>query len=170
MTTDDSIRAMQRTIHALEGTINSARSNMRAAAEKKRKYEQRLSEVQSVNSRLHGALSEDSANCQAAQRSFANRLDAATAGYGREPWLLDSLSGCAEARIESDSEGSEIDGYIRLEINRCRREIDTAAAAYSSASADERQALSSRSYYVGRARDLASSPDATVQVWESTRY
>lgn len=170
MSIDDSIRSMQRTIHALEATVNSARNNMRLAAEKKRKYEQRLSEVQSINARLHGPVSGASTDCQRDQRLFANRLDAATTGFGREPELLDSLSGGAEVKIESDGRGCEIDMYIRREIDHCHREIDSAAAAYSSASVDEQQALSSRSYYVGRARDLADSPDATVNVWESSRY
>lgn len=170
MTTDDSIRSMLRTAHSLERAIDQARRDMTAASEKKKQYERRLGEVQSIYSRLHGAVSGDSTDCRAVQRACKNRLDAATMGFGREADLLDSLDYGTEKAVEQDDRGCEMSSHIVQEISRCRQEIDAASASYASASSRERQALSSRSYHIKMAKDLAASSDATVKVWESTRY
>lgn len=170
MTTDDSIRSMQRAIHALEDVIRNARGEMSAASQKRRLYERRLSEVSSIHSRLQGSVLHHSTDCGAAQDACKSRLDVATSGIGKEADLLDSLERATEKSVLMDYRGSEIEGCITREINRCKQEIDEAMAEYSRASATEQQASSSRSGYVRSARALATDPDATVQVWESTRY
>ena len=170
MTTDDSIRSVQRAIRELEKAVDSARGDMKTAMVRKKEYERRLCELTSINSRLHGMVSNSSAECGSAQRLCNSRLWAATRGLGRAPGLMDSLVRAVEVPVESDDRVCEIDTDIRREIDRCRQEIEAAAAAYLIASVAEQRACDSRSYYVGRARELAVSPDATVQVWESSRY
>lgn len=170
MSVDDKIRSLQRSIHSLESSIDAARSSMNASAEKKRSFERRLAEVESIYSRARGTVAGDACDCRAAQQECAQRLEEATSGLAAETRVIDSLYAARESNFGSDGEGSEIIRCLSCEIERCRREIEAASSEYSQACAREQQAVSSRQRYVRSARNLADQDEATVCVWESTRY
>ncbi len=167
---DEKIRTLQRAIHSLESSIDAARGSMNASAKKKWSLERRLAEVESVYSRARGAVADDAYDCRMAQQECAQRLEEATSGLAAETRAIDSLYAARESNFDSDAAGSEIIRCLSSEIERCRREIEAASSEYSQACAREQQAVSSRQRYVRSARDLAAQDEATVCVWESTRY
>lgn len=167
---DNQIRTLLRKVDQLERSIDTARREYEGAANRKRQYERRISEVRHVKSMLSSSFDWSVDAIRNRQSAVKGKLESATSGLSHEGMLTSAVARDLERSTESDSYGSQMHDLLQREINRCQSEINSAQSAMSSSSSRANGACATRSSLVRQARELSRRPDAMVSVRESTRY
>lgn len=170
MTTDSQIRGLLTRINSLEQKIDAKRSAVSEASTTKKKYEQRLSEVQDVKTKLSSSFDGNVDVISSRQKVAKLILADAMSGLSKTTSLVSALSDDLEYDTESDSYGSKMHSSLQKEIDRCQQEIDSAQATISSGNNIVTNYRSQRANLVRQAKLLAARDDATIIVNESIWY